>query len=318
MYFEYPLGWKAGGAKAQGESLKAYTVRMWKHGVSIGNSGMCNQAATELFWREAGHPYYKVDDAAVELFRKINIDVPFKHVVAPFKEFCIRFSETNPLRTRFGPVRSMLMLSLTPAQAQEEAKYVTGAKNYVDKFTDANQNSVINSGAVMLFVDVGELDPNGLACMNYVLMHRCDEITVSESLKHLPLKGESELVASGIERDLLSIYVSVCFLSTSSDKILKPEVLSKDFAAYLEAERKQDTERIRVMTERAKRKGKIGWLVDGKRELVHSQQDRYEGEPTGRELRFRHVRSAHFRKKESGLVVFVRQCVVRKDLPAPS
>lgn len=310
MYFEYPLAWVTSGAKAEGESMLQYTHRACRHALITKQHGMSSHASAEYFWNEDGRPYYKVDNAAVELFRKINIDVPFKYVVTPFKQFLIRFTESNPICTKLGPVRSMLAMSLTPEQAKDELK---GRK---DSALVAKSKSVIKEGFFALFVDVGERLPDGRPVLNHILMHRCPEVSVDYSLNNLPHKCDTEVCEAGIERDLLSIVISVCFLATSSDKIIKPDVLSKDLAAYIEAERKQDHERIRVITERAKRRGKIGYFVDGARELVHSPQDRVEGEPTGRELEFRHVRSAHFRKLESGLVTFVRQCVVRKDLPA--
>jgi hypothetical protein len=305
-YFEYPMGWEQ-GAKQSGESLLSYTHRVCKNSLIHKQHGQSSHASAEYFWHEDGKPYYKVDDAAVEMFRKISIDVPFKYVVAPFKQFLVRFSDTNPIRTSMGPIRSVLVMSITSDEAKEELG-TNGAMAF-------KSNSVVKEGFFALFVDIGE-KINGIPYMNYIIMHRCPEIPVQQSLDLLPVKQENEIHAAGLQKDLLSIVVSVCFLATSSDKIIKPDVLSKDLAVYLEAERKQDTARIKVLSERAIRRGKIGYLVDGKRELVHSHHEHHDGEPTGRELKYKHVRSAHFRRLESGVVTFVRQTVIRKDLPA--
>lgn len=303
-YCEYKTGWQIAG-KPNGESLAKFTNRLNEHGVRTNNLSQCNQALTEYVWLESGTPYFKVDDAACSLFRKINIDVPFKYVQTPLPVFAIRFTETCPIHTKFGPVKSMLMIDLSKRNA---AVFQTGVKE---------DDQLSNIGIFALFIDCGELHPVYKGpYMNYIAMHRCDEITVQQALEDLPVKKDgSTIQEAGVERDLVSIAVSVCFLATSSDKMIKPDVLGKDLAAYLEAERKGDQDRIKIITARAHRKGKLGYIVDGEREVVKRSQNIYEGEPTGRELSYRHVRSAHFRRLHSGLVTFVRQCIVREDLP---
>lgn len=302
QYFDYITGYDA-TAKAHKVKPKEFALAMLSHAREHQEYVLFNQITAEYAWQESGKPYYKVDDAAVGLFRGTKIDLPFSCLKFPFSVFEIRFSDTNPLKTRFGPVRSMLV--------QYSADEVVG------KTLKRAKNPTPH---MYLWIDVGEKESHSGfhgPLINYIHMQAIPDHIISEELYVLPLGEDgSTLREANIEKELIAIAISVCFLATSSDKIIRPDVLSKDLGAYIEAHRKHDAGRMRVITERAHRRGKIGYVVDGERELVHSYQEEHNANPTGRELSHRHSRSAHFRKLESGLVTFVRQCVVRKDLPA--
>jgi hypothetical protein len=255
-----------------------------------------NRAMEECAWYKCGAPYYKVDNAAIELFRNIKIDIPFKYVKLPFDCFAIRFEEDNPLSI---DAKHKIQTSL------------------VSRSVDQSRRKCLD-----FWADVGEKDVMSgmpdLPVLNYLHILGEDEEIVQEQLLQASANGgDSDINKAGLEGVLVRIAISICFLATSSDKMIRPDVLGKDFAAWSEAERKHDTQRLEVIRERAKRKGKLGYFVDGAREFIHTREEEREyATGTGRELSHRHMRSAHFRIHHGDTVSFVRQHPVRPDLPS--
>ncbi len=256
-----------------------------------------NLCCAEAVWHQCGCPYYKVDSAAIELFRKISMEVPFKYVVPPFESIVIRFEEDNPLIIEGDRRVKALIVSKAIDQA---------GRACMDVWGDCSE-----------YVNVTGADLQTPA-MSYLHLLAPDEETVGTQLKRaLGNKNDSELCKAGLEEAVVRIAIAVCFLATSTDKMIRPDVLSKDLAAWAEAERKKDTSRMSVIAERAKRKGKLGYIVDGAREFLHTREEEH-GHSSGdgsRHLKYRHMRSAHFRLFPSGKVRLIRMHPVRPDLP---
>jgi hypothetical protein len=257
-----------------------------------------NHYSVEESWYRCMKPYFKVDNAAIDLFKKVSIDIPFKHLKFPFESFLMIFQEDCPLVTKHGPIRGSLV-------HMTEAKMSTDGKRHLN-----------------LWLDLGETH-KGFAGHDYIHLPAGDDEIIAKQIRCLPPPPDSMKsdISEETERYLVAIAVSICFLATSSDKIIRPEVLSKDLAKYMEAERKGNSDAMKVISERAVRRGKLGFVVDGEREYFRSNrevigEDDGESLPRG-QLSHRHVRSAHFRRIKGDVVVFVRQCIVRPDLPAP-
>ncbi|HUY88792.1 MAG TPA: hypothetical protein VMV10_08670 [Pirellulales bacterium] len=126
-------------------------------------------------------------------------------------------------------------------------------------------------------------------------------------------------VSCELQEQCLRIVVSVCFLATGADRLIEPEVLSKDLARYLEA-CKRDPAAAERLVEKAKRRGKQGWHVGQHERILHLGRPQEGGEGvvgTHGQLRHQHQRRAHFRLLPAGRVTFVRQATVRPDLPPP-
>ncbi len=146
-------------------------------------------------------------------------------------------------------------------------------------------------------------------------------IQIEEAFYRLPM--EQDIPGVHVPRELqarcLRLVVSVCFLATGGDRLVEPDVLSKDLAAYIEAQRRGNQERIDHIASRAVRRGKKGWHV--------GQQERFRplasaachgddgGDGTRGPLSHQHQRRAHFRLLPTQKVTFVRQTTVRPDLP---
>lgn len=258
-----------------------------------------NRSVTEQQWHVNGCPYYKVDNDAINLFRTISLDVPFKYVVLPFDTFSLHFAEDNPLIAADNRrIQSMMV-----CQGLD-----TGKNKFFDLWCDCGEKDTVALG-----------DKRDFPVLNYVHMRAEDDKIIQDSLdKMKKMGGSSDLSIANIEGDILRIAIAVCFLATSMDKMIRPDILSKDMPAYLEAKRKNDKARITTIEERAKRRGKCGFIVDGARELVHTQHDHEDHNGKGHSLKYRHMRSAHFRYiKKTQKVTFVRMTAVRPDLPAP-
>jgi hypothetical protein len=272
--------------------MKLHCLKMISAGNLAANIEF-NRNQAELLWIETDRPYYKIDNAAIELFRNINLDVPFSYLKLPFSAFVCVLQHDNPLQTAYGPIRSFLVSQL-PSQNDEPYIFV--------------------------WVDTGEVEkiPPHPPVLNFFNLSCSNDTIIANELGKLQaLDTISDLQADKLEQVIFRLAISVAFLATGSDKMIRPDVLSKDLAAWLEAQRKGDMDRMKIIADRARRRGKNGFVVDAAREFLRPvQQERTEG--TGRELSYRHVRSCHFRHYPSGLVTFVRQAIVRADLPTKS
>ena len=79
--------------------------------------------------------------------------------------------------------------------------------------------------------------------------------------------------------------VSVCFLATGADRLIEPEVLSKDLARYLEA-CKRDPAAAERLVEKAKRRGKLGWHVGQHERALHQGRPPWRNEDAGHPRRY--------------------------------
>ena len=116
---------------------------------------------------------------------------------------------------------------------------------------------------------------------------------------------------------LFRTILSVAFLAVGEDRLVSPDILSKDFEKYIRARRNDDTSTISRLVKKCEtRRGTQAFCVgrdEVHRSLWNNGSDSADGE--GRELSFSHQRRAHFRRMQNGIIVFVRQTTVRPDLP---
>jgi hypothetical protein len=175
---------------------------------------------------------------------------------------------------------------------------------------------------VMLWKDIGETVKGGWPSLHWSrLICRADQ-TIEEAIEGKVMPGLPGVsFPESLNKHCWRLAVSVCFLSTGMDRLVEPDVLGKDFAAYCQARRDEDEPRIKSIEKRAVRRGKKGWNVGKSERLrpLHSRSTSEVEESTTRgELTHQHQRRAHFRLLAAGNVVFVRQATVRPDLPPPA
>jgi hypothetical protein len=254
-----------------------------------------NRFETENVWTENGRPYFKIWPAVIPLLANVSIDVPIANLRLPFSAFVLRLpKQQNPLFVDTDhPVKSLMVFERTNHQGER---------------------------TIYLWADIGEYLQLATPTLHWVRLVCSPNVSIEDSLNKTRMPNLPGLVIpSEINHSLLRLAVSICFLSTGMDRLIEPDVLSKDFAAYVEARRKGDAEKMQVISDRAVHRGKRGWNV-GRHEQLRPLISRPHGTELGanrRPLNFRHQRRAHFRLLPSGNVTFIRQATVRPDLPPP-
>ena len=256
-----------------------------------------NRIRAEEAWIQLGCPYFKIWPGVLPLLANVGLDVPPTYLRMPFPAFVLRLPRNDSfLRIDENyQVRTIMVVDGESADSQR---------------------------VVMLWMDIGERGPNNWPQLHWSRLICRPNQTIEEAFggKAMPnLPGIS--VPDSVKSICLRLAVSVGFLSTGMDRLLEPDVLSKDFAAYVAAKRSNDEDRIIAIEKRATRRGKKGWHV-GKHERLRSLTSRSashtECSTSRGALTHQHQRRAHFRLLASGKVIFVRQATVRPDLPPPT
>lgn len=251
----------------------------------------------EIAWLELGRPYYKIWPEILPLLTGVEIDVPVDYLRVPFDAFVLRLPQTgNELFVdQQHPVRSIMVV---------EGVGSDGCR------------------VIVLWIDIGEYAPGGIAMLSWARLSCLPGRSIEEAFAGAappPLPGLR--VTEELKARCLRLAVSVCFLSTGTDRLVEPDVLSKDLAAYVEACLKGNEANAKTIQNRAIRRGKHGWSVgqyERLRTLVRHPNSQSADETACRgQLTRQHQRRAHFRLLGSGRVTFVRQATVRPDLPPP-
>jgi hypothetical protein len=231
----------------------------------------------------------------IPLLSGVGIEVPVDYLRLPFQAFAVRLPvEDNPLVIDDQyHVRAILVCDGQPVETQERRVY--------------------------LWLDVGERGMGNAPVLTYCQLECVPGIQIEDAFNRLP--QEPDIPGVCVPRELqarcLRLVVSVCFLATGGDRLVEPDILSKDLAAYIEAQRRDDHQRVKQIVERAARRGKKGWHV-GQHERFLGHGVRSHGDSNCHaSLQFQHQRRAHFRLLPSQKVTFVRQATVRPDLPPP-
>ena len=191
---------------------------------------------SELNWSNAGRPYYKLWPSIIPLLAGVGIDVPVDYLRLPFPAFLVRFPvQDNPLRVDDEHVVRSILVN--------------------DGENDAGERRMF------LWIDVGELHDDCWPVLTFCQLDCVPGIAIEEAFDRLPRQQPPGLhVPRELQADCLRVVVSVCFLATGADRLIEPEVLSKDLARYLDA-LKRDPAAAERLVEKAKRRGKVGWHV---------------------------------------------------------
>jgi hypothetical protein len=301
-FYEFPSSYDCGrrqGFSGSPDEFFRYAERQMRRQKMDGHQREVelSRYRAEEVWLQFGRPYFKIWAGVIPLLANIGLEVPPTYLRLPFPAFVLRFpTDDNFLRIDENyQVRSIMVI---------ECKSADGQRN------------------VMLWTDIGERLPNSWPLLHWSRLICRPDRTIEEAFsgKAMPdLPGAS--VPDRVKCLCLRIAVSVCFLATGMDRLVEPDVLSKDLAAYCAAQNRGDEHRIKSIQARAVRRGKKGWNV-GKYERLRSLTSRSASDADGSTSRgaltHQHQRRAHFRLLPSGKVVFVRQATVRPDLPPPA
>jgi len=288
-----------------------------------------NQSMAESTWYKQNKPYYKLYHDMIHLLARTNIDVPCEFLRTPFPAFTIRLPVNHGID--FLSVEDQELRSMLVDESPDQ--FEINPNSYTVRST-GHRN-------IIVWMDFGEtehdfqnkgttLDLSGMPVVAYNRLSIDENESIETCLSRNKQEGtEGRICDEGIPittkmADLcFRIAVAVCFLSTGADKIVEPDVLSKDLRKYLNAKEQVDTYLIEQLINKAKRRGKFGWTI-GREIIFPNLNKNSHGKGTAeRELHYAHQRCAHFHtyrfgpKKSLAKVKFIRQLTVRPDLPAP-
>lgn len=186
------------------------------------------QMALEYKWVLADRPYYSVYSSIAKMLVNTTLDLDCSFVKLPIDPLLIRFSKDDPLKV--GNVDRRLRSIL------------------VGEFSDVSSVKGVQGRGLGLWCDRGESTPEGLGVFDFQTVLLAEGITVEESITRLiDFQNSDDPKAL---HDALRVVIGVCLMANDPD-IIVPDVLSKDKHKPL----------TNVEIERARRRGKIGWIV---------------------------------------------------------
>ena len=282
------------------------------------------QTITELQWYRRDRMYYAIHPELIPVFSRHRMDIPCDLLNFPNNSntFCIRLpKENNPfILDENHRVQSILCWRMDDKEVAKLGRQF-------------HQLRVVPLGdrRITLWIDINETDQElGHRGMSWpVLTYRIlswkePTETIESALHNLPI---SESALLGVQmpdemiRDCIRLMCSVCFLTSSNDPIVVPDVLVKDRLKYWLS---NDPQVWHDLHQRARDRGKYGWLV-GIDEMFSDTPLPGAVQPvergTGKPLQFAHYRQSHWHLvhygpgKSQSKVVLYKQTLVGKGLP---
>lgn len=226
------------------ESFEDFSIRMIKTFEDKAQLDVVDEINMEFNWGMAGRPYYHLYPFVAESLVKSKLEVPGQHF--------IKSVEALPPEIQVSlPVGSELSLGTK--------KVRTFLVQRVQMEVNGNQDLC---NGVFLMVDVGERKKRGndetewnAPVYNRVCVPLTTQ-TVFEEYENLELEGQDQDDRE-ITKICLKLYVALSML-VDDPEMVKPDVLAADRGKYEDA--KTVAQRITIV-ERARRRGKNGWIV---------------------------------------------------------
>ncbi len=274
-----------------------------------------NQVSTELDWHDKGRPYYKVYPALLPMFLGTKLDVPGKYLHAPFSSFLIRLPQAHGCEGLIAEGRELQSILVTEVQKDETIEIL---------------EPIEHDHMFILWMNFGEVFEGMPYYIFQTMKFRPGEnIESAVERQRQPERIDQKSLSMGVDitdeiiNNCVRLTVSVCFLATGADRIVEPDILSRDFHRFIDARRAENEGRITQLHNRAKKRGKHGWTLGREVRIPSPIQSSDHGEPTGKHLIYQHQRGAHFHVYHYGpgkakwRVKWMRQTTVRADLPLP-
>lgn len=307
--------------------------RMYQYNVAMLHKNHGNAPVVQLHkmrlkaesaWEKIGRPYYKVHPKLVSQLSRTNLDkIPGEYIEVPFGVVCVRFADATP------PI---------PWSNESQAWWSALKPRHKD---EAGAWSVLLSRAlvpgdddthVLMSVDIGLRGYKQHTGITHILnlpfsftagesvgegIRRCVNEVKGDSVK------KSHLIDLG--QRLMRLVVTVGFLANQNEEdLISPDVLNADEDKLKKAIAAGDKQAIERLIDRAKRRrGTVGWNVGTNEMFVdnHAVGSGHRSEPTGKELRWQHIRTGHPHPVRYGpgrravKIKWFRTTRVRPDLP---
>lgn len=306
--------------------------------------------AAELAYLRMQKPYFRVFPDYAAIFAKTTLDVPLRHFVYPYQSFAIRFQVGSEPRWGNAGVAVLLVSCRTGRQMTEEL-HGPGSVEDMCKHIPPDKRHVFNANMEANFVTVRismvyDEQPGhhvdhwfGLSWSNSEahldatmadMLHQRGVFDVGFKQDNIMQKAHPWSLDIDrmfeINRHMMSIALSVCFLATGGDKLVEPDVMNPDFASYLAAVNSKDKKTVAALSAKAQRvrNGQPGFVVGRQESLLGRRVEgtRVDGPiGQGQGLTYTHQRKGHVHtfwggtNRDQLIMKWVAQHTVRGDLP---
>ena len=122
---------------------------------------------------------------------------------------------------------------------------------------------------------------------------------------------------------MVRLVLATSFLITGQDKIIEPDILSKDMQKFISTDDESEIKRLHERATRRRGEG-TGYTIGRRERLIdlarkrHAELEEAEGET--KSLQYQHQRCGHihrFKTKDGYIAKWIPQLTVRPDLPLP-
>lgn len=267
------------------------------------------------------------------MFIDTRLDVPEEYFKVPFPSFVILFPENHGIESLCDdagrPLRSIIVDNsegkILIAIDGKDPEHIRQTVLWID----FGERVLLSDSPYISDIpeetrQIPGFDKAALPIYNYQLLKFKAGDTIETALDRQRKNHDPRfpLAVKAIEA-CVRMACAVCFLATGADKIIEPDILSKDLQRYLND--RENPEAVERLHGRARKRGKNGWTV-GREYLFPSLPSSSDGdsESTGRHLKHQHQRRPHFHVvrhgsgKQLAKVVWFNQITVRPDLAPPT
>lgn len=251
----------------------------------------------DMMWHREGKPYYDVYPSIIPMLTRLSLDFPGSAITG-INDALFTVDEKA---TKFGPFRVM---NLDQARITMD-KLATMTRRFTNllirlpeinhelyfedrihgriqvrsiyvSFQPISKANKVTLGLV-IGIDVGERDENGIIPMHTMRVFPLDNRSVEENIYDLPRHHTADEGLQIPEKLMIScirLAITLCLLDDNPE-LIEPDILNCDKHRIVGA----DNELLQKLIDRAKRRGKYGFLIGKKYE------DQYEVSP--------HIRMPH-------------------------
>jgi hypothetical protein len=278
-----------------------------------------NQAHVEGNWYRARCPYFKLYSAITRMLSHTDIKVPCKYVHAPLSTILFRLGEEEipALCDDAGyMLRAILVDEIYP-----------GEKGRVSEILEP---ALPNTRRLIFWFDWGEGFQIHAGKRLPIVAFQVIEITDEDELFETVLErwlgrerydwDKGRTISDASLMSAIRLALGTCLLATNADKVIEADVLNRHVERYRHS---ADPHVREELFERAKHRGKFGWLVGREISLPSTLRPARDesGEQRG-ELTRSHLRRGHFhtvlygKGRSQAKVLWFKPVLVRPDLPA--
>lgn len=274
----------------------------------------------EAVWLKCGSPYYNVHPELVEQLMKVDLSkIPSPLFQMPHGLECvnIRMDQKHEQFVLREDHLTDILIHFESGALQGKAP--SGSHLHGILMCDVKSPDEKGKRGLLFVIDFGVYTEFRQPVYN-MFMIECEEgksleQAIAEVLRSYRSESYAEMMSN-----VMRLCVTIGFLSTNPT-ICEPDILVADRGEFQMA--KSDDERDRI-AKRARVKGKYGYNIGtdlmfiGKRKAFSEKR---EGELTGRELEYAHIRGGHPHavrygpKKELVKIMWYVPTTVRPDLP---